>query len=80
MRQGDRGVPRGRVVEGRLYVFCVSCARRALLDNDETAGDRKSRVRVETRVFVRTVCGGCERAEQDRSGAGQRGGITTDTT
>lgn len=63
-----------------LQLVDLSNSDTNLLDNDETAGDRKSRVRVETGVFVRTVCGGCESVEQDRSGAGQRGGITTDTT
>lgn len=61
--QGDSSVPMGSVVEGRLWVFCVPCARKALLDNDEIGG------------FVWTVCGGCERAEQKRSGAEQRGGM-----
>lgn len=53
----------------------MSCARKALLDNDETAADRKSRVRVQIGGFVWPVCGGCERAEQKRSGAEQRGGM-----
>lgn len=73
--RGDNGMRVAGVVEGRLWVSCVSCPNKALLNNDKAVRDCKTRVRVETGGFVLTVCGGCEEADRERLGAGQTWGI-----
>lgn len=73
--KGDNGMRVAAVVEGRLWVSCVSCPNKALLNNDKAVRDCKNRIRVESGGFVLTVCGGCEEADRERLGAGQTGGI-----